>query len=580
VLTYLNADLRERAAEAIAGHVDSCGRCQALIAVAVRGFGSADRAAPIALHTFHDGDWAAGRYQIVRFVGAGGMGEVYEARDRELGESIAFKTLVVTNLDDSRAVARLKAEVLLARKATHRNVCRIFDLGVHRRERTGETPELIPFLTMELLQGQTLAQLLAERGPLSVSEARPLVEQMAAGLAAIHAAGIVHGDLKPSNVFLARDGAGPPRVVVMDFGLARSAAPAGLSAPVTAGTAGYMAPEQIEGRPLAATADIYALGVILFQMLTGRRPAGDELAEASIEPPWDGVIARALAHSPDQRYPSVEAFVAALFGGEAGRPALATELSSRFMVPILDLLEERVAGPEIAGFLASWRITTKELRDQSTWVSLAFVESFCGWVSDRVGIDAMTDRLTEATPRAMGFIYPFLRAMGSPAMLYRRLPQFTPLVNKISVVRVCAVGRNHAELDYRPVSPQYRESTALVCRLRRAQIAAAPTIWGRPPALVHELHCQQLGAESCRYRLHWIQPSGWWPIPLAAVVGLAAGVAYRAATLYAALGLVVGAALGAAWHTRRRMRELERLTEEQGRAIQEAAHLSVRRPPP
>jgi serine/threonine protein kinase len=579
VLAYLNTDPRGDSAEATVRHVDCCGRCQTLIAEAVRGFTSTDRPAPAQVHTFQSGDLVGGRYQIVRFVGAGGMGEVYEARDRELGEVIAFKTLAANTLDDSRAVTRLKLEVLLARKATHRNVCRIFDLGVHRHERRGHPPELVPFLTMELLEGQTLARWLAERGKLAVPEARSIIEQVAAGLGAIHAAGIVHRDLKPSNIFLARDGGeGPPRVVVMDFGLARSARSSGPAASGVAGTVGYMAPEQVEGQPVAATADIYALGVILHQMLTGTQP-GHAPTEGAFGAPWDRVIARALARSPGSRYPSVEAFLAALSGGESERPALAGELSSRFMMPILDLLEEKVDRTEVAGFLAGWRISARELRDQSIWLSLDFVESFCAWASDRVGTEAMVNHLSEetASPRAMGFIYPFLRAMGSPRSLYRRLPQFLSVVNKISLVRVHAMGRSYAELDYSPVSPRYRERTPLICHLRRAQLSAVPTIWGRPPAVIHEIHCQQRGADSCRYQLHWIQPSGWWPVPLAAVLGLVLGAALGPGMVPGLLGLAVGAALGAAWHGRRRMHELERLTEEQGRAIEEAAHLTVRR---
>jgi hypothetical protein len=152
------------------------------------------------------------------------------------------------------------------------------------------------------------------------------------------------------------------------------------------------------------------------------------------------------------------------------------------------------------------------------------------------------------------------------------------VVNKISLVRVHAVRRSYAELDYSPVSPRHRERTPLICRLRRAQLSAVPTIWGRPPAVIHEVHCQQQGADSCRYQIHWIQPSGWWPVPLAAVLGLVLGAGLGTSLLPALLGLAAGAVLGGAWHGRRRMRELERLTEEQARALEEAAHLTVRGP--
>src|SRR5262249_25430250 len=187
----------------------------------------------------------AKRYRIVRFIARGGMGEVYEAEDQELGERVALKTIHPDRVGDQRAVDRFKREIFLARKVTHRNVCRLFDVGFH---------DTTTFLTMELLEGETLAQRIHEAGRFSAAAALPIVQQMAAALDAAHAAGIVHRDFKSQNVMLC--GA---RVVVTDFGLARGPhggedAPLSRSGEIV-GSPGYMSPEQVEGREVGPAAD-------------------------------------------------------------------------------------------------------------------------------------------------------------------------------------------------------------------------------------------------------------------------------------------------------------------------------------
>ncbi|HEX9105220.1 MAG TPA: serine/threonine-protein kinase, partial [Polyangia bacterium] len=213
----------------------------------------------------------AGRYRIVRFLARGGMGEVYEAEDLELGVRIALKTLRTLAGSDgsseSRAIDRFKREVQLARKVTHANVCRIFDLGV---DAAGDARTV--FLTMELVDGESLADRL-ERGRLAPAEALPLLQQMADALAAAHAAGIIHRDFKSSNVMIVDGG---KRAVVTDFGLARPRErhdDGSLSQEnALIGSPKYMAPEQVEGLALTPAADIYALGVVAFEMATGRLP--------------------------------------------------------------------------------------------------------------------------------------------------------------------------------------------------------------------------------------------------------------------------------------------------------------------
>jgi tRNA A-37 threonylcarbamoyl transferase component Bud32 len=329
-------DPQSRSQDAL-DHVDRCVPCQALVAEAIRALDetlvSSERGLP---RTLRAGELVLGRYEIVRFIGAGGMGEVYEAHDRQLSATLALKTLALPILDNRQAVQRLKAEVLLARKATHPNVCRIFDFGIHLRPRPDAPDEEVPFLTMELLPGGTLAQRLREGGRISASIAAPIVQQILAGLSAVHAAAIIHRDLKPENVFLVPSpGSGPPRVVLMDFGLARSSLPVtnGLTvSKAVVGTLGYMAPEQLEGRPVSPASDVYSFGVVLFELLTGIRPFADDLPPATVfarlraqggeplPPAWESVVLRCLSRAATERFSTVAALEVALFAAPPAPP--------------------------------------------------------------------------------------------------------------------------------------------------------------------------------------------------------------------------------------------------------------------
>ena len=204
--------------------------------------------------TFSPGEMIAGRYRMVRLIGQGGMGDVYEAEDMELHECVALKTVRPEIAQDARSLERFKREIQLSRRITHPNVCRIFDLGYHRLAAGGE----MTFLTMELLAGDTLSGRLRRVGRMTPAEALPLVTQMAAALDAAHEAGIVHRDFKPGNVMLVpvKGSEAESRAVVTDFGLARRTAAAesfvaSLSvAGEVMGTPAYMAPEQVEGKEI------------------------------------------------------------------------------------------------------------------------------------------------------------------------------------------------------------------------------------------------------------------------------------------------------------------------------------------
>jgi tetratricopeptide (TPR) repeat protein len=266
------------------------------------------------------GDVLTGRFQIVRFLGSGGMGEVYEALDQDLGEAVALKIIRPAGPSSPEMSVRFRRELQLARRVTHPNVCRLFDFG--RQSFPWGDAE---FFTMELIKGDTLAALLKGHGPFLPKEAAPYLRQILAGLQAVHEAGIVHRDLKPANVMVMRQASGAPRVVLMDFGLARLDAKSGGHASLTLsrevlGTLGYMAPEQLAGAQVSARTDLYAFGLIGSEMLRGGRPFdldGTQAAfnnEGLVEVPvaWRDVMERCLNADPSRRPASAQEIAAKL----------------------------------------------------------------------------------------------------------------------------------------------------------------------------------------------------------------------------------------------------------------------------
>ena len=208
-----------------------------------------------------------GPYEVVSPLGAGGMGEVYKARDPRLGRDVAIKVLPGSLASDPSRLHRFEQEARAVAALSHANILAIFDIG------TGD----VPFLVTELLEGETLRAVI-ERGPVPMRRATDIALQLVAGLAAAHGRGIVHRDLKPENVFLTRDGT----VKILDFGLAKCETGLGgaaaadhtmaaTSAGVILGTVGYMAPEQIRGEPADPRSDIFAVGTVLYEMVSGQR---------------------------------------------------------------------------------------------------------------------------------------------------------------------------------------------------------------------------------------------------------------------------------------------------------------------
>jgi tetratricopeptide (TPR) repeat protein/tRNA A-37 threonylcarbamoyl transferase component Bud32 len=310
---------------------------------------------PQAVPTLAAGDLLAGRFRVVAFLGAGAVGEVYAAEDEALGGRVAVKGLRPEIAADAAAIERLQRELHLTRAVTHRNVCRTYDGFVDAGGRL--------FLTMELLPGEPLDTHLARRGRLPAAEAEEVLRQIAEGLAAAHAAGVVHRDLKTGNVFLVDDGErddgnGVRRVVVADFGLARSLLAGGGSATRTGevmGSPAYMAPEQVRGEPVTAATDVYALGVIAYELVTGELPFQGEtgfvtaLKRLTDPPPpprrlapelpavWDEAVLRCLAADPGDRFADPRQLPRALAeAGEAGGAGEGARVGGEGIAPRAD----------------------------------------------------------------------------------------------------------------------------------------------------------------------------------------------------------------------------------------------------
>ncbi len=268
-------------------------------------------------HPFERGELLADRFRIVREVAQGGMGIVYEAEDEKLGRRVALKCAKIGFRK------RLPPEVRHATSISHPNVCKIFEIHTAYTSR-GETD----FLTMEFLEGETLAERL-HRGPVPEEEARSIALQLSAGLAEAHRNHVIHGDLKSSNVILAKGPQGSIRAVITDFGLARQPEP-GLRTAQSAercGTPDYMAPELWKGAGLSPASDIYALGVILCELATGKRPYPAEASwedrltakPAASDPKWGKVLDKCLDPDPLKRFPGAEQIAQALAPGHSRR---------------------------------------------------------------------------------------------------------------------------------------------------------------------------------------------------------------------------------------------------------------------
>jgi serine/threonine protein kinase/tetratricopeptide (TPR) repeat protein len=281
------------------------------------------------------GSTFAGRYHIVEELGKGGMGRVYRAIDKKLNEEVALKLIKPEIARDEHTLDRFQNELKIARKISHRHVGRMYELmeekGVH-------------FITMEYVAGQDLRGLIRQTGQLTVRKAISIAKQVLEGLAEAHRLGVVHRDLKPSNIIIDREGSAR----IIDFGIARASGAKGKTGEgAIIGTPEYMAPEQVEGKPADRRADLYALGVILFEMVTGRPPFEGETplgvaVKHKTEPPPDPhalapqipaelgrVILRSLEKDRDKRYQTSEEFLADLAAVDEALPTTERTAPSR-----------------------------------------------------------------------------------------------------------------------------------------------------------------------------------------------------------------------------------------------------------
>jgi len=335
---------------------------------------------------FSPGAVLEGRYRIVGLLGRGGMGEVYRADDLRLGQQVAIKFLPAGIGSDTVKLAQFHNEVRMARQVSHHNVCRVHDIG---EVATSAGAQL--FITMEYVDGEDLAASLKRVGRFPEDKALDLARQICAGLAAAHDRGVIHRDLKPANIMLDRNG----QVRLMDFGLAA----AGTADDIRAGTPAYMAPEQLLGREVTARSDIFALGLVLYELFTGKRvftaktiaelvsqqEAGVTTLPSEIvkgfDPSIENAILWCLDRDPSRRPPSALAVSAALPGSDPLAAALAAgETPSPAMVAAAGRSEPALRSA-VAGALVAFCL-----------VGLIV----CAWLADRTILPARVpfDRAT------------------------------------------------------------------------------------------------------------------------------------------------------------------------------------------
>ncbi|MFZ5891196.1 MAG: protein kinase domain-containing protein [Myxococcota bacterium] len=324
VLALVCGELEAAALARLIAHSERCGVCALIIAetglVIAQRHGNQGPSSISGMSSptvFTPGQLVASRYRIEQRVGRGGMGEVYSALDQEFGERVALKTICPAFASEPRVVDRFKLELRLARSISHPNVCRVLEFGRH--ELSNGTSQC--FFTLQFIEGVTLRRRILEAGPLELIPALSLAQNLALGLNAIHAQNVVHRDIKPENVMLAPE-PGPASAIWVDFGLARVDLRESLSGGVLAGTPDYTAPELLRGGIASRASDVYAFGVMMYELLTGAlpfprsasflaaserratQPSAPSSLRREIPPALDALVLQCLEDSPERRPPS------------------------------------------------------------------------------------------------------------------------------------------------------------------------------------------------------------------------------------------------------------------------------------
>ncbi len=372
----------------------------------------------ISPETLKTGTLFARRYKIIEKVGEGGMGQVYKALDTEIDTKVALKLIAPEIASSGRTIERFRNELRIARTISHKNVTRMFDLG----KESGNY-----FITMEYVEGQDLGGMMAMAKQLSLGTAVGIARQVCAGLAEAHRLGVVHRDIKPGNIMIDRDG----NVKIMDFGIARSTERRGMTeAGTLVGTPGYMSPEQVEGKAVDYRSDIYSLGIVMFEMLTGKLPfTGETPLEAAIKRTWKEppdpkelnamipdslvqVIMRCLAKDREERFQHVEELLSALDSIAAGldssgarflpgRKRLATRAKKMYLKPrrMAALLGVFVL---LAALIFLW--THRERTPSAQRIDMLVVLPFenLGLSEDDYFSDGMTEEITNRLSSLQG----------------------------------------------------------------------------------------------------------------------------------------------------------------------------------
>jgi serine/threonine protein kinase len=333
---------------------------------------------PIGERAIRPGALIDGTYRLGELLGAGGMGQVYEAEHAALGRKVALKVLR-PGMDDVEGTSRFRREMRAVAALTSEHVVSVFDCGA--------LEDGTPYFVMERLEGQDLRQVLRSFGPLPVRRAVHALQHALRGIAVAHRAGIVHRDLKPENLFLVARARGGELCKVLDFGAARMDSSLATRQGAVIGTIRYMAPEQLaDASRVGPASDIYALGAILYECLTGRPPhVADAMPElmfkimnerpppvttlkSNIPPALAAIIERALSHAPEQRFPSAEAFDEALdtfTGGASPTVAGPSDVTASFGESV------RAQVPEVGPAALSVSNVGQARRQRGMWLSIA-----------------------------------------------------------------------------------------------------------------------------------------------------------------------------------------------------------------